>query len=62
MARNECARLKVDFAPKAFMDKHNLWDVVGNGHVHIETSKGVYGLPQVGRLANDLLKKRLLPH
>ena len=36
--------------------------MVENGHVYIEISKGVYRLPQAGILANDLLKKRLLPH
>ena len=62
MAQKEYTRLKVEFIPKSFMDKHNLWDMVGNGHVHIEIYKGMYGPPQTGRLANNLLKKQLLPH
>lgn len=28
----------------------------------MEIQKGLYGLPQAGKLANDLLKKRLAPH
>ena len=36
--------------------------MVENGHVHIEISKGMYGLPQAEKLVNDLPKKRLLPH
>ena len=43
--------------PKSF-----IWDMVENGHVYIKISKGMYGLPQAGRLTNDLLKKQLLPH
>ena len=30
-----------------------------NGTVHIEANKGMYGLPQAGLLANELLEKRL---
>ena len=36
--------------------------MVENRHIHIEISKGMYGLPQVGRLANDLLQKWFLPY
>lgn len=30
-----------------------------NDSVHIEANKGMYGLPQAGLLANELLEKRL---
>jgi hypothetical protein len=30
--------------------------------VYIQINKGMYGLPQEGKLANDLLVKRLAPH
>ena len=53
MAREEYARLKLEYTPKPFMDKHNFWDMVEDGHVYIKNSKGMYELPQVGRLAND---------
>ena len=33
-----------------------------NDWVYFEISKGVYGLKQAGRLANDLLTERLAQH
>jgi hypothetical protein len=32
------------------------------GHVYIEVHKGMYGLPQAGILANQLLSQRLVVH
>ena len=62
MVQKEYAWLKVEYIPKVFMDKHNLWDMVKDGHVYFKTPKGMYGLPQTGRLAHDLLKNWLLFH
>ena len=36
--------------------------VHSNGTVYIEIRKGIYGLPQAGMLANQLLKRRLAKH
>ena len=33
-----------------------------NGFVYVEIRKGMYGLPQAGRLANDQLVAKLAPH
>ena len=33
-----------------------------SGMVYIEVTKGMYGLPQAGLLANELLKRRLNKH
>ena len=30
-----------------------------NGWIHFEIGKGMYGIPEAGRLANDLLRERL---
>ena len=54
LAWNEYAQLKVEFIPKSSMDKHNLWDMVENGNLHIEFSKGMYGLPHVERVGLTL--------
>jgi hypothetical protein len=35
---------------------------VHNGWVHFEITKGIYGLKQAGKLANDLLTERLSTH
>jgi hypothetical protein len=37
----------------------NLLPLVSDGHGYIEVQKGMYGLPQVGILANQLLARRL---
>ena len=37
-------------------------DFVHNGWVYFEISKGMYGLKQAGKLANDLLLERLDAH
>ena len=42
---------------------YNLKEKVHNdGYVYIEIQKGMYGLPQVGMLANKLLKRQLAKH
>ncbi|KAL7523590.1 hypothetical protein ACHAWF_000585 [Thalassiosira exigua] len=45
------------------MDKYQLWGLVHDeGFLTMEISQGMYGLPLAGKLANDLLKKRLATH
>ena len=36
--------------------------MTSNGHVYIEIQKGMYGLPQAGILAQELLEKQLNKH
>jgi hypothetical protein len=36
--------------------------VDSKGFVYLEVTKGMYGLPQAGLLANELLEKRLNKH
>ena len=45
-----------------FMNEYNLWDKVHNNRVYLRINKGMYGLPQAGKLAHDKLKKVLEPH
>ena len=37
---------------------HKLQDKIKNGYIYMRIIRGIYGLPQAGRLANDLLKQR----
>ena len=39
------------------MHAHNLHDKVYPGHICCEIHRGMYGLPQAGKVANNLLKK-----
>ena len=58
----EYAHIKASLIPDSFMTEHELWDKVEpNGYLYMESMKGVYVLPQAGRLANDLLRERLDP-
>ena len=45
--------------PPEFMDTYSLHDKVYKYYVYMEIVKGMYGLPQVGQLVNDLLCNRL---
>ena len=60
MKRFEYMRLKMSEIPQDFIDEYNLQDkVTADGYVHLEIRKGMYGLPHAGRIAQDLLEKRL---
>jgi hypothetical protein len=60
--RPEYMRLALTIIPQEIIDKDSLLEKAKNGHVYIRIDKGMYGLTQSGRLANDLLIKRLAPH
>ncbi len=59
MDRPEYVRIKASDIPREFYDEYNLSEFEHNGWVYFEVVRGAYGLPQSGRLANDLLRKRL---
>ena len=60
LTRAEYIKLKLEDIPDEVINEYKLQDKVdSNGYVHIEATKGMYGLPQAGRLANELLEKRL---
>jgi hypothetical protein len=63
MARPEFMRMKLAELPKEFAQIYKLHDLANaNGFGSIKTQKGMYGLPQAGILAQELLKKRLNKH
>jgi hypothetical protein len=56
-------RIKIDDIPDEIIVEYNLRNKVSNnGHVCIEIQKGMYGLPQAGILAQELLEKQLNEH
>jgi len=59
MERSEYVRIKLSDIPQEVIDEYNLLPFVHNGWVYYEIVRGCYGLPQSGKLANDLLRKRL---
>jgi hypothetical protein len=52
--------LHLGIIPNKIIIHYNLRDIVtSDGWVYIDIQKGMYGLPQAGILANQLLEKRL---
>jgi hypothetical protein len=58
----EYVRIPLHMIPPAIHDLYKLDDKIIDGHVYAEVCKGMYGLPQAGKLANDQLQKMLEPH
>ena len=60
--RYEYIRIPLSFIPQAIINLYNLTAIAINGYVWAEVRKGMYGLPQAGILANQLLQRKLEPH
>ena len=58
----EYVKIKITDIPQEFIDEYNLHEYVHEGWVYYEIRNGVYGLPQSGSPANDLLETCLLKH
>ena len=58
----EYVRIPLHMLPESIMDLYELHDKISNGHVYAEVRKGMYGLPQAGRLAYEKLRIFLEPH
>ena len=59
MERYEYMRVSIWLLPDAIIEQYNLKPLFHNGFVYVEIRKGMYGLPQAGRLANDQLIAKL---
>ena len=60
MKRYEYFRMKLNLFPQDIIDKYNVKNKVNhNGNVHCEVRRGMYGLPQAGIIAQELLEERL---
>ena len=60
LKRPEYIRLKISDIPDEIIHEYHLKKIVNSkGFVFLEVTKGMYGLPQAGLLANELLEKRL---
>ena len=60
--RPEYVRIKLSDIPQDFIDEYKLHEFERDGWIYFEITKGVYGLKQSGKLANDLLTERLNKH
>ena len=63
MSEYEYMRCHISLFPEEIILLYNLRDLVDDrGYVYMEIRKGMYGLPQAGIIANELLQKRLAIH
>jgi hypothetical protein len=62
MDRYEYMRIPVHMIPDAIIEEYNLTPLIHNGFVSVEIQRGMYGLPQAGKVANNQLVKFLSPH
>jgi len=63
MARYKYMRLRIADMPEDVIEHYNLRDkATPNGYVYCEIQKGMYGLPQAGIIAQQLLEERLKKH
>jgi hypothetical protein len=53
----EYVRIPLHLTPQEIVTLYNLEPLIHKGHVYAEVRKGMYGLPQAGKLANDALVK-----
>ena len=59
LLRPEYMRIPVKLIPDEFVEEYKLHDKFCNGFVYCRIDRGMYGLPQAGKLAYLQLKKRL---
>ena len=60
MARPEYIRIKLSDIPEDVIERYKLRDIVdADGYVYCRVEKGMYGLPQAGIIAQELLEDRL---
>ena len=59
MDRYEYMKLPIKLIPQEVVDQYHLLDLVSDGFIYMEIRKGMPGLKQAGRLANDRLQAHL---
>ena len=63
MTRYKYMHLRITNMPDDIIEHYNLHDkATPNGYVYCEIQKGMYGLPQAGIIAHQLLEERLKKH
>ena len=63
LKRKKYVKLKLADKPQEVIHEYKLRSkVTSDGHTYIEVNTGIYGLPQAGFLAQELLIERLVKH
>ena len=58
--RYEYMKLPLDIIPEEIIQQYNIRILSHKGFVYMEIQKGMYGLPQADKIANDKLKLYLV--
>jgi hypothetical protein len=59
LGRFEYMVIKLSSLPQETIEKYNLLELLQDRKVYVKIQKGMYGLPQAGILANELLQRNL---
>ena len=60
LKKNRYGKVRAKYIPEETIIKHNLEQYIeDDGWLHFDIGKWMYGIPEAGRLANDLLRARL---
>ena len=63
LKRPKYVEIKLSDIPEEIIVEYKLHDLANaDGSVYIEATRGMYGLPQAGLIANELLEERLNKH
>ena len=63
LKRMEYIKIKLTDIPQKVIQEYKLKDMsTTDGSIYMEVSKGMYGLPQAGLLAQKLIQERLTEH
>ena len=62
LKRKEYVRMKLEDFPEDIIELYDLKSKVKNGAIYVSVKRGMYGLPQSGILAQELLEERLNKH
>jgi len=62
MKRKEYMSTPIGNVPQTIIEQYNLLPLLSNGYVYVKIGKGMYGLPQAGKIASDRLIMHLAEH
>ena len=57
MDRYEYMQMPIELIPEKIIIQYDLKVKCKNGYIYMQIERGIYGLPQAGILANQLLRK-----
>ena len=62
MYRAEYIMIQISMIPQEVVEIYNLTEKPHNGYIFVRVTKGVYGIPQAGRIPHNALVKHLEPY